>query len=474
MVDIIQKIRSITPEIFKKYSYGKDENGNHVIQHYNYNGEKSCTKIRTKDKEFYWEEDYVIGFRQNCVPFGLNLFSNGGKKITITQGEIDCLSVAQAFNGKYPVISINNGIEKAKEDLALHITKINSFEEIILWFNNDERSQEVAREVATLFTPGKTKIVQSIYKDANEVLIKKGPKGVSDLFWEAREISPIGIVNAADGGFESFMADTNSDNVYDTLYHRLEISKGSITTFVSGTGMGKTTMVKEISYDLLMRHKLKIGYVGLEESNQVSKRGFIGIHLNKQLVKKKNWKEFKDKKENEEILKSAYEEVLAKKQLYLFDHFGSLDSDILIDKLRYLAVGAECDFIILDHISIVVSGQQTNGNDTKVIDILMTKLRSLVEETGVGMILISHLKRIEGNKGHEDGAKVSLSHLRGSGSIAQISDKVIGLEGDQQGEKANVRKIRMLKDREAGETGILSEAKYNKETGRLLPINKNI
>ena len=101
----------------------------------------------------------------------------------------------------------------------------------------------------------------------------------------------------------------------------------------------------------------------------------------------------------------------------------------------------------------------------------MTKLRSLVEETGVGMLLISHLKRIEGNKGHEDGAQVSLSHLRGSGAIAQISDRVIGLEGNQQDEmESNVRTFRMLKDREGGETGILSKAEYNKETGRLLSI----
>ena len=244
MIDMKEKLRGITPEIFKKYSYGRNEEGNHCIQEYDYNGKATCLKIRTKDKEFIWEENYLTGFRYNCVPFGLNLFREGGKKITITEGEIDCLSVSQAFNGKYPVISINNGIDKAKEDLSEYITKINSFEEIVIWFNNNEKSQKVAREVATLFTQGKVKIIQSKYTDANEVLMKEGPRKVNELFWEAREISPIGIVNAADGGFEKFMEDEVSDNVYDTLYNRLEVSKGSITTFVSGTGMGKTTMVK--------------------------------------------------------------------------------------------------------------------------------------------------------------------------------------------------------------------------------------
>ena len=110
-------------------------------------------------------------------------------------------------------------------------------------------------------------------------------------------------------------------------------------------------------------------------------------------------------------------------------------------------------------------------NERRVIDVLMTKLRSLVEETGVGMILVSHLKRPSGDKGHEDGVQVSLSHLRGSGSIAQLSDKVIGLEGNQQDEEHSYeRVIRCLKDREEGEkVGVLGHAIYNAEIGRLLP-----
>ena len=86
------------------------------------------------------------------------------------------------------------------------------------------------------------------------------------------------------------------------------------------------------------------------------------------------------------------------------------------------------------------------------------------------MVLVSHLKRPPGEKGHEDGVTVRLAHLRGSGSIAQLSDSVIGIEGNQQSEtESNRRVIRCLKDREGGETGILGGAVYIKEQGRLLP-----
>jgi twinkle protein len=101
----------------------------------------------------------------------------------------------------------------------------------------------------------------------------------------------------------------------------------------------------------------------------------------------------------------------------------------------------------------------------------MTKLRSLVEETGIGLILVSHLKRLQGDKSHEDGATTSLSHLRGSAAIAQLSDCVIGLERDQQSEDRNKTQVRVLKNRTSGITGVAGELRYNTDTGRLTEGN---
>ena len=106
----------------------------------------------------------------------------------------------------------------------------------------------------------------------------------------------------------------------------------------------------------------------------------------------------------------------------------------------------------------------------KSIDNIMTRLRSIVEETGVGLILVSHLRRVDSNRGHENGIEVSLSHLRGSQSIAQLSDCVIALERDQQAEdpqEAHTTRVRVLKSRYTGDVGMATHLIYNKETGRL-------
>ena len=468
VVEITSKVRGISPEIFKQFSYFKGSDGRHICQMYNKDGAIVAQKMRFKDKTFSWK-----GKVKDTVPFGMNQWRSGGKRITITEGEIDAMSIAEALGGKYPVISISNGAQAAKKDLKKHIEFINSFSEIVLWFDGDEPGRKAVSEVSALFPPGKVYTIDTgAYKDANEILKEKGKAGVLHYYYEAKKFTPSGIVNANEGGFDALMEDSSSDEVYSTQYPDLDIAKGAMTTFVSGSGMGKSTIVREIGHHLLTTHGLTIGHVALEENNSVSKRAYLGIELNESIVGKKKWHEFKEKPENVTKIRGAYDKVIGTDRLYLYNHFGSLDSDSLLNKLRYLAVGAGCDIIILDHISIVVSGLEDMGdNERRVIDVLMTKLRSLVEETGVGMILVSHLKRPSGDKGHEDGVQVSLSHLRGSGSIAQLSDKVIGLEGNQQDEEhSNERVIRCLKDREEGEkVGILGHAKYLADIGRLVP-----
>jgi len=168
-----------------------------------------------------------------------------------------------------------------------------------------------------------------------------------------------------------------------------------------------------------------------------------------------------------EARRIAYEATVGSGRLYLYDHFGSTEVENLLNRVRYLAKGCGCKYIILDHLSIVVSGLD-DGDERKAIDVAMTKLRTLVQETGICLIMVSHLKRPNGDRGHEQGAETSLAQLRGSHSIAQLSDMVLGLERNQQDEKTkNITTVRVLKNRFSGETGIATHLLYDKETGRI-------
>jgi twinkle protein len=162
-------------------------------------------------------------------------------------------------------------------------------------------------------------------------------------------------------------------------------------------------------------------------------------------------------------LTKAFDATMDNWDLYLFDGFGSYDPDVIYNRIEYLAQGLDCKIIFLDHLSILLSG--LDGDERRMIDNTMTRLRSLVERTGISLFLVSHLRRSTGDKNHEEGARVTLGQLRGSAAIAQLSDSVIGLERDQQSDKdGDFTTVRVLKNRYSGETGIACTLKYNLET----------
>ena len=78
-----------------------------------------------------------------------------------------------------------------------------------------------------------------------------------------------------------------------------------------------------------------------------------------------------------------------------------------------------------------------------------------------------------GNKGHENGVETGLSHLRGSQSIAQLSDCVISLERNQQSSdpvESSTTRVRILKSRYTGDVGVATHLLYDNDTGRLAEI----
>jgi len=244
---------------------------------------------------------------------------------------------------------------------------------------------------------------------------------------------------------------------------------GELVTFTSGAGMGKSSIIRELMHYIMGNTKANIGVLALEESIRSTAFNIMSVEANARLYIKEIRDQF-----TQEQLNDWQEKTVGTGRFFAFDHFGSISNDEILDRVRYMAKALDCKWVFLDHLSILVSGQEDNGDERKSIDILMTKLRSLVEETGIGLLLVSHLRRPSGDKGHEDGREVSLSHLRGSASIAHLSDSVIALERNQQADdpvEANTTTLRILKNRYTGDTGIATHLHYDNQTGRMTQID---
>ena len=460
------KNRKLKEEVCAKFSYEIGEDNGEACHIANYKDPKTgrllAQKVRKSGKKFK-----IIGSGKNLPFFGQHLY-NGGKRVTITEGEIDCLSVAQAMGmGKWPVVSLPNGADSAVDTIEAQYEWLDTFEEIVLCFDQDDPGRKAQAKALEALPIGKAYFMTLPLKDANEVLLELGPQAISDAFWNRQEWRPDGIVAGNEISLESLQSAVSVG--FSTRYPLLNekyggIRKREILLLTAGSGIGKSTLARELAYGLHTDHGLIIGNVFLEESKEKTAQGYIAIdndvplgklRVNPGAITQEQWQTSYDK--------------LINSRMYFYDHFGSLESDRLLAKLRYMANALKCDFIVLDHISIVVSGQEGSGEgERRDIDRLMTNLRSLVEETGVGIIAIVHLKQPEG-KPHEEGGRVTLSQLRGSGSLKQLSDGVVAMERDQQGENAATSLMRLLKNREFGDTGEIDTIEYDKATGRLIP-----
>ena len=225
--------------------------------------------------------------------------------------------------------------------------------------------------------------------------------------------------------------------------------------------MGKSQVLRELVWHLIQNTQDNIGLMFLEESVRKTALSMMSLAANAPL-------HLPDAVVSDEERKNAFDATLGTGRLYLFDHFGSTSIENIVNRVRYLAKGMSCKYVFLDHLSIIISSQES-GDERKALDEVMTKLRMLVQETNIALILVSHLKR-PSDKGHEEGAATSLAQLRGSASIAQLSDMVLGLERNGQAEdpiERNTTHVRVLKNRYAGITGPACHLLYNKETGRM-------
>ena len=451
-VEVIKSGSTITHHIYKYF----DKDGNHI-----------ANKVREVQDKKFWSEGNV----GSSLLFGENMFPRGGKYITVCEGEIDAMSVYQ-MNGKYPTVSVKNGAASALENCKKSFEYLNKFETVVLCFDSDDPGRKAAQSVARIFEPNKCKIVTLDLKDPNEYMKVGKREQFMTEWWNAKPYTPAGIINLADLGDSLYEEEYCETCLYpwpkmnDKTYG---IRTGELVCFTSGAGMGKSSIIRELMHHIMNNTEDNIGVLCMEENTKNTAFNIMSVEANARLY----IREVRDQYTNEQ-LREWQGKTVDSGRFFAFDHFGSISNDEILDRVRYMAKALDCKWVFLDHLSILVSGNEEFGDERKSIDVLMTKLRSLVEETGIALLLVSHLRRPSGDRGHEDGKEVSLSHLRGSASIAHLSDSVIALERNQQADddtEANTTTIRILKNRYTGETGVACHLFYDKETGRMSQID---
>jgi len=423
-------------------------------------------KVRGPNKAFR-----VVGELKNAGLFGQQKFGNyDRKRVIVTEGELDALAVQQMMNNSDAVVSLRGGAAGAGRDFKSAYQFLDGFQEILVCFDADQAGQDAVAKAADVFA-GKLRIIKldpSVGKDACDYLKSGNTKAFTDAYWSASQYIPDGIISK-DELWERLNSD-RPEALGNYPWEKLNaLTYGfrptELVTVTAGSGLGKSSILRELVMHIKNTTDNRIGCLFMEESVERTAEGFMGVdlstpvHLPTSAVKR-----------GSDEYKASFERVFGDEQLLIMD--ASFDTGATVDqvvaRVRFMAKALDCKVIILDHISILVSGGQ-HGDERKAIDEIMTKLRTLTQDTGIVLFAVSHLKRPEG-KGHEEGAVTSVAQLRGSASIAQLSDFVIGLERNGQADdpvERNTTHIRVLKNRFSGITGPAGHLLYDNDTGRL-------
>ena len=469
--------RGISLDTAKKYGVrsvknAKGEITRHFYPYYN-GSEEVAYKTRVVDTKGFLSNGPIT----ECGLFGQQIVSDKGSKyITLVEGECDAMAAYELLGSKWPVVSIRSGAQGAERDVKSQIEFLERFDNIHIAFDADKPGQEAAKKVARLLKPNKAKIVvmPEGFKDANDMLKKNQHGAFVNAWWNAKTYTPSGVLNVSENKdkFHNRVKKKSIPYPWEGLNTKLEgMRQGELITLAGGTGLGKTSVTRELEHWLIKNTQDNVGIVALEEDWTRTVDGILSIEANARLHID-SVREGYSKEELEIMFDDMFIDNDNDDRLWIHAHFGSNDIDGIFSKLRYMIVGCECRWVVLDHLHMMVSAT-LEGDERRSIDSIMTRLRSLVEETGAGLILVSHLRRIDGNKGHEQGVATDLSHLRGSSSISQISDCVITLERDSQSDdpvKASTTRVRVLKSRYTGDVGVATHLYYDKDTGRLSEV----
>lgn len=453
--------RGISEETCRFFGYGTSRIKDRKVQVSQFRIDNAIVaqKYRTADKSFTWAGETKVDL------FGQHLWPKGGKKLVVTEGEIDALSLSEVYERKWPVVSIPNGVKTAAKFFERSIEFLESFEEVIIMFDSDEHGQRAAEECASALSPGKCKLARLPLKDASEMLVAGRTSELRDAVWKAKEWRPDSIVYG-DDILTAVLTEEEFDSLaypwagLDTLMRGIRLSE--IITIIAGTGVGKSSVCRELVSSLILTHGAKVGYMALEESIKETGEQLIATVLD---VPSWDW----ESRVTEAEIIEGHAKLFGENKCLLYDHWGASDPENVLGKIRYLAKAGDCTHIVLDNLTAVVASMAPDKDERRQIDDTMDKLRRLTHDLNISLIIVNHLVKGEA---FEEGGRVKLKDSRGSGAIANFSHNVIALERDQQDADAkNITTVRVLKCRKTGQTGEAGQLEYDPKTGRMNEID---
>lgn len=462
------KYRGVPAAIREKYNcfvgLDKDSIPREVVYRYNKNEVNGTTldpvgKRRLIDLDEKGRKRFLtFGEVAQAGLYGKHVHDPGSKaSITIFEGEEDALT-GDTVLGQYTASTSVQSASTALRDITKDRDYINSFDKIILWFDNDVAGQEALKKIlsASLFDFQKLFLVsETKYKDANEYLQNDDAKDLATVWRAAKRYTPDGIISTFDE-IETALNKAKEDAIgtypFEVLQHNLfGLHRGEVVVFKASEGIGKTETFRAIEHHLLKTTDKRIGIIHLEEDDGTTIKAIATYELDIPCL-------LPDMGITNKEIFNGYKRAVGGKEdrVYMHSHFGADDPDVILDNIRFLTTVCGCDFIFLDHITMLVTGHGDDGDERRKLDYISTRLKLMAKEIGFCLCMISHI--------NDDG------QTRGSRNITKIANTVIHIDRNKVAEdptERNTTYYTIEKARLGGRTGPGGKVFFDMDTYKM-------
>lgn len=452
--------RGISQQTCRRFSYGCTAEL-HVAPYFS-KGKLLYQKTRDREKNFRVLKAETPDKELKHILFGQNVWGDlGGQRLLIAEGELDTLSAHEALgNLGFHSVGIPCGASGALESLRYNLEWISRYAEVFIGFDNDDAGRKATEEVLQILgTPKWYRLnIPPEIKDINQLLTERGSSGVLESYQTAQVWKPRGIIDPKD--YLQVALDVPKRGIswpWPSLNDTTYGIRPGLTLLAAGSGVGKTTWFKQVeAHTLTQRHK--IGVIHLEESASATINGLLSLlsglpmHIPGDLVPLEKRTEL-------------IQRLSTDNKLILYDKTIGFDEELILNTIRYMRQGLEAEVVFLDHLTAIVD--QYDRDVTQRTRNLIVKIGKLVTALELPLLCVSHLRKADGTP-HEEGGRVHLDDLLGSGAIKQWAEHVFALERNSQTEdpqKRNLSVLRDLKNRPLGEhTGTTFTLEYNPKT----------
>jgi twinkle protein len=350
---------------------------------FNYYRDNQIVNIKYRDSQ----KNFKLVSGAELIFYGLNNIKDS-EICYIVEGEMDALSLHES--GLYSVVSVPNGANKGSQKLDYLDNCYEYFKDmktIILCTDNDDPGMQLRNELARRFGSHRCKYVEfGEYKDANEVLVKKGSEALRNFIKDAKDFPIEGVINIDniwqnvlnynENGVENFTIGLDGgDN-----YFKMSFGEWSVVSGIPNSG--KSDVLDQILCNISMRHGFRCAMFSPESYPY---EGHIKRIANKLMSKNCNNEDLNDVKD------------------FIEEHFYWIKIDLenltlksILTAFKKLVFQKGINVCVIDPWNMLDHSAQ---RDHSYIGRTLSEITQFCQQTKTHLFLVAHPRKIESEGG---------------------------------------------------------------------------